>query len=672
MKKALLLAILMAFPSVILAQNTPAGMTPTQAKRAEAYFHFSMARVLDQGENWDESIKEYKKALDISPNDANIYTSMARTYLNQRNRDEAIKAAQKAVEINNDGLGAHRLLGDIYIGVISALQQAAQQAAQNNRPEPANFQATFRENLNKAIHEYEEMVRIDPGERDGYMMLGKLYSINETPEKAIEIYKKFLGIEPGSEEGIMALAMLSMESDHNADAIDILNDFLKTQPNSPKALELLGDAHAALGNATDAAKAYKRAAALNDDPDLRDKLAAALFDDNQLGEAGSLYEEILKDDLSSLPVMQRLSQIYRRQMKYPEARDMINKALRRSQNSSSLRFDLALVDRDEGKFEDALKGLEALLKESERSNYTQEQKSQRISLYIQLAMVNSLMTRFDQAIAAFNSVRTLSDPPARGRVDMMIADTYKEAKDLDKAQTTLESALRDSPNSKDIQIAYADLIASRGRLDEGIQVLQKLAAGKEPDLELLSAMTGIYEQAERFADAQKVLDTAIQRFSDDKQVYFLQGALYERQKKVPEAEQAFRKALDLDKNNPSVLNYLGYMLADHGMKLDEALTMVKKAVDSDPINGAFLDSLGWVYYKMDNLALAEQYLKRAVSFAATNATMYDHLGDVYYKTGRYREAQAAWTKGLPYADEADEAARMRQKLDNVRARAANQ
>ena len=49
MKKALLLAILMALPSAILAQNTPTGMTPAQAKRAEAYFHFSMARVLDQG-----------------------------------------------------------------------------------------------------------------------------------------------------------------------------------------------------------------------------------------------------------------------------------------------------------------------------------------------------------------------------------------------------------------------------------------------------------------------------------------------------------------------------------------------------------------------------------------------------------------------------------------------
>jgi Flp pilus assembly protein TadD len=185
-------------------------------------------------------------------------------------------------------------------------------------------------------------------------------------------------------------------------------------------------------------------------------------------------------------------------------------------------------------------------------------------------------------------------------------------------------------------------------------------------------MMGIYERAKRYADAQRVLDTAARRFPDDKQILFLQGALYEQQDKHAEAEQAFRKALDFDMNDPSVLNYLGYMLADRGQKLDEAVAMIQKAVDADPINGAFLDSLGWAYYKMDKLDLAELYLKRAVLFAARNATMHDHLGDVYFKTGRFREAQDSWTKGLQFADDAEEAAQIRQKLEQVRSRVANQ
>jgi tetratricopeptide (TPR) repeat protein len=664
MKKPLLVAILFAVAPSVIAQSNPPGMTAAQAKRAEAYYHFSLARVLDQSEEYDDSIKEYKKAIEVSPNDPDIYSSMARTYLNQRNRDEAIKAAQKAVEINPNSMGAHRMLAELYVNTLQTAQSGGRQ------PSAALIQDYF----NKAIHEYEEIVRIDKTSTDAYLVLGKLYQLNGAPEKAVEIYRKFLGIEPGSEEGIVSLASMLMEADHNADAIEMLNDFTKTQPNSPRAFELLGDAYSALGNTTEAANAFKRAAAIDDDSDLRDKLANALYEDGQLEEAAKVYDEILKEDQAqpSIELLDRLGQIYRRQQKYTQARDIFNRALRRSPNNTTLRFDLALVDRDEGKFDDAIKGFESLLKESEKSTYNQAQKAQRAFIYTQVGIIYSLMTRFDQAITAFNNVRTLTEAGDRTRVDMMIADTYREAKNLDKAQETLQSALRDAPNNQDLQVAYADLIASRGRLDEGIQILQKLAAGKEPDLELLVAMTGIYERAEKFGDAQKVLDSAVMRFAGDRQVHFLQGALYERQKKYPEAEQAFRKSLDLDKNNPATLNYLGYMLAERGTKLDEALTMIKKAVDTDPINGAYLDSLGWVYYRMDMLDLAEQYLKRAVAFAATNATMYDHLGDVYYKTGRYREAQAAWTKGLPFADEPDEAARMRQKLDNVKARAANQ
>jgi Tfp pilus assembly protein PilF len=268
-------------------------------------------------------------------------------------------------------------------------------------------------------------------------------------------------------------------------------------------------------------------------------------------------------------------------------------------------------------------------------------------------------------------VKDLSDGPEKQRIDTLIVDTYKASKNLDKAMTHLRAALKEAPDSRELQIAYAGLVSETGRPEEGIQMLQKLAMGGEPDLELMSAMTGIYEGAKRFKEAQAVLDTAIKRFPDEKEVYFLQGALHERQKNYVEAEQAFRKALEIDQNNPSVLNYLGYMLADRGLHLEEALVMIKKAVDADPINGAFLDSLGWVYFKMGRLDLAEQYLKRAIIFAANNATMHDHLGDVYFTRELFREAEASWVRGLQYADDPEEAAQIRKKLDQVRTRIAN-
>jgi len=60
------------------------------------------------------------------------------------------------------------------------------------------------------------------------------------------------------------------------------------------------------------------------------------------------------------------------------------------------------------------------------------------------------------------------------------------------------------------------------------------------------------------------------------------------------------------------LNYLGYMLADKGMRLPEALKLIRKAVDIDPMNGAYLDSLGWAYFKLGQYEEAEENLRQAV------------------------------------------------------------
>ena len=70
-------------------------------------------------------------------------------------------------------------------------------------------------------------------------------------------------------------------------------------------------------------------------------------------------------------------------------------------------------------------------------------------------------------------------------------------------------------------------------------------------------------------------------------VYFLRGSLYDRQKMYDEAEASSARRWPSIPQNPTMLNYLGYMLADRGVKLPEALTMIRKAVELDPQNYAY-------------------------------------------------------------------------------------
>ncbi|HTK94449.1 MAG TPA: tetratricopeptide repeat protein, partial [Terriglobales bacterium] len=141
----------------------------------------------------------------------------------------------------------------------------------------------------------------------------------------------------------------------------------------------------------------------------------------------------------------------------------------------------------------------------------------------------------------------------------------------------------------------------------------------------------------------------------------------------------FKRILAGDPQNASVLNYLGYMLADRGVRLEEALGYVKKAVELDPQNGAYLDSLGWAYFKIGNYEMAEENLRKAADRIGNDGTVLDHLGDLYQKTGRLRLAAAHWERALDawgktISSEVDpnDVAHAQKKLDAARVKLAQQ
>ena len=77
--------------------------------------------------------------------------------------------------------------------------------------------------------------------------------------------------------------------------------------------------------------------------------------------------------------------------------------------------------------------------------------------------------------------------------------------------------------------------------------------------------------------------------------------------------ETFQRLLTLDPENALALNYLGYMLADRGIRLAEAETLIARALKSEPENGAYLDSMGWVYYRQGRFSKAMEYIDRAVA-----------------------------------------------------------
>jgi tetratricopeptide (TPR) repeat protein len=195
-------------------------------------------------------------------------------------------------------------------------------------------------------------------------------------------------------------------------------------------------------------------------------------------------------------------------------------------------------------------------------------------------------------------------------------------------------------------------------------------------------LSQIYMRLKRWKESEDAIAQAEKyavRPEEKEYIRFLQGSIYERQKKIDLAEQAFRQVLQQNPSNSMALNYLGYMLADHNSHLEEALTLVKKALDFDPQNGAYLDSLGWVYFKLGNYDQAEESLRRAADKSPNDATVQDHLGELYARTNRFKLAAAhwehaldEWNKSAPADVDQQDVARVTKKLESTKVKLAQQ
>jgi tetratricopeptide (TPR) repeat protein len=229
-------------------------------------------------------------------------------------------------------------------------------------------------------------------------------------------------------------------------------------------------------------------------------------------------------------------------------------------------------------------------------------------------------------------------------------------------------------------MVLASQLADMGDPDKALKEVRGMLKGNNEDREVYITLAQMNTRLRRWNDAEEALKKAedLSTKPDDKEyVLFLRASSYERQKRYDDAEAEFRKVLASDPQNTMTLNYLGYMLADRGIKLDEALQLIKKALELDPSNGAYLDSAGWAYFRLGKYEQAEENLVKASQRMSSDPTVQDHLGDLYQKTGRLKQAVTHWERALNEWNrtvaaevEQTDVARVQKKLDAAKVKLA--
>ncbi|PJF09662.1 tetratricopeptide repeat protein [Pseudorhodobacter sp. MZDSW-24AT] len=217
------------------------------------------------------------------------------------------------------------------------------------------------------------------------------------------------------------------------------------------------------------------------------------------------------------------------------------------------------------------------------------------------------------------------------------------------------------------EIGRAATLIALEQPDAALAALKALTES-HPDLLLVHMAYGdTLHRQERFEEASAAYDVALALVPEPENrhwgLFYARAVSHERSGQWEEAEADFRKALELNPDQPQVLNYLGYSFVDRGENLEEALEMIERAVAARPEAGYIIDSLAWAYFRLGRYEDALAPMERASLLEPVDPVVTDHLGDVYWAVGRQLEARFQWRRALSFDPEEDEAVRIRRKLD---------
>ena len=464
--------------------------------------------------------------------------------------------------------------------------------------------------VDEAREEVEASLHLDPQFPEAFVDLAKVRLRLGDGGGAETALRRAIEIDRSCEDAYVALVSVYRDHGQDAKAEDIWRALAKNVPASATAQENLGRAALARGDVRTAEVALQKAIDL--DPGLQEArvaLARLLQGEGRVTEAaqqlGQAYERSGEPKLAEMIVHFDMAA-----GREPEARELVDR-LDDEGGPADRRVKIGSLRIVTHQPERALEIADDLLRTGESS-----------SARVLAGNALHALGRDDEAVAQLRKV------PAQ-------ASLYGEA-----------------------QRRVGQLLSDRGRYREAIDLLGKAivsvatdSAGNESTDALQNLLAGVHERAGDRAQAIKLLESAFLRRPGSESLAFALGNAYQRDGQWERAVQTVQKILKRDPDSVQALNFIGFVLADRGVRLDEARHLLERAVALKPSDGSVVDSLGWLNVRLGRLDDAERLLVRADRLSPEDPEILEHLGELYVKKADRGRALEAYKRALTHHPE---------------------
>lgn len=565
-------------------------------------------------------------------------------------------------------------------------------------------------------------------------LLAQIAIVEPNVNRAIELLDAYVKVRPTDGQALLMLATAHMSQGRHARAVQLMQDALKSK-DSAEFRTALGVSLLQSGQATMAAEQLEKS--YKDDPkqtpaglalvalNLRDGnmtkalavadslarsnpnnatiLMAQAFAKAQARDfAGARvgYEKALKLDANLLEAKLGLARVDTVTANFPAADKRLRAALKEDERNTSILFELALLNEQWRKDDEALKWLESAVAASSardtRANFALVAWNLRKGTPARaLEAAKTLLAKLPEdveALQAYAAAQLASGDPAGARSTLVnasrraafdtprlveIARQQVATEDLKGAAYTLDKALSGTPNNvpamamlssvelaqgnmtqaeqrakqvmeaaPKLAISYnlmADLALRRGQNAQALEALRKAHdIDKSPNS--LTRLLRVQATQGGLKGAVDLGEAWLKKNPSDTRVHSVLAELQVRNQDFPAARRHFEAVLKVTPNDGNALNNLANVLIE--LKDPAALEVAESALKTDPKSPVYLDTAGWANHRAGKSERALQLLRDARLRAPDKPDVRYHLAAALAQAGRNSEAKQELTEAV--------------------------
>jgi putative PEP-CTERM system TPR-repeat lipoprotein len=623
---------------------------------------YKLAEAFVQDHDWARAGREYIRAADLMPKDVRAQLKAGQFLLFARQFEDAATRAHNVLALDRKNVEAQILLGNALAGL---------------------------RDLEGAVEEIQEAIKLNPNSSLGYVSLAALEQAAGRRAEAEAAFKKAIAADPEYVAAHLGLANFYWATRRAKETAQTLQQAYAIDPNHPLTNRMLALFQIATGKPADAEPYLIKLAQVSEDPNSQSILADYYIASGQSDKAVPVLKQMASSPEARGAADLRLAELDFREGRLVEARTRLNGLLEREpRNASGLLLQARFLSA-EGKLDEAMDLLQAAARANPASaeaqfalgqayaarndpdqavkafNETLRLNPRAVAAQLELARLELAAGRPDSSVQF--AEQALKNAPRNPQAQLALVRGLMARRDVRRAESALQPLLKQYPNDAAVQTQAGMLSAMKGDRSGAARTLTRALELDPNHLDALGALVSLDLAGKNPSSAVARVETRLARTPNDAGALVLAARTYVATGDLKKAEQALRRAIEVDSSNYPAYSMLGHLYFSQ-RRLDEALAefdelskrqprpiqahtlagvileaqkkpedarkRYEQALALDPEMPVAANNLAWMYVETGgNLDVALQLAQAATRRLPDNPAIQDTLGWIYYKKG---------------------------------------